>query len=137
MGCNARDERKSVVERSLKPIKGIDCSIYKRGGKLFVPRRTCKKCGSIGKVHKHHITYSPTKLVVLCVRCHKLITTINTIGAIVTHTKQDNVLRLKLWQWFIDADKVNLNGITDFLQIRYEFSSADITYIINAAKRVS
>ena len=41
----------------------------------------CIKCSSKNNIHRHHVTYDPEVIVLLCKRCHKLITNINTLVA--------------------------------------------------------
>lgn len=68
---------------------------------------TCVKCGSHEHLHRHHITYYPPNIVVLCRLCHSRITGLNTKGSLVaggnkvTRTEYTNRLRIVLWKWFI------------------------------------
>lgn len=38
----------------------------------------CAKCGSIVKVQKHHVTYEPEQIEMLCLFHHSFVTSINT-----------------------------------------------------------
>jgi len=66
----------------------------------------CIKCGKVFHLQKHHITYQPELVVFLCVKCHKQITMLNTIGSAVAggslkhRPNYTNRLRITLWRWF-------------------------------------
>ncbi len=67
----------------------------------------CVKCGSHERLHKHHITYKPPNIVILCKLCHSRITGLNTKGSLVAggnkykRVEYTNRLRMVLWSWFI------------------------------------
>jgi hypothetical protein len=92
-------------------------------------RKPCIRCKSTVKSTKHHITYEPELVVVLCDDCHSRITYINTVGAYATgisRTKEGNSvdvnrLRAKLWLWFRYYDGVlNKKVIVSFLAKTYK-----------------
>jgi hypothetical protein len=71
----------------------------------------CARCGVSYNLHRHHVTYNPPHLALLCFKCHKAITFINTVAAKMfgTHkkykTKMTNVVRLALWGEFIKGNR--------------------------------
>ncbi len=66
-------------------------------------KSTCVKCGSEGKLHRHHITYEPEKIVILCPHCHSIITSINTLYAKWSGVKLENFEREKLHLFFMQS----------------------------------
>jgi len=71
--------------------------------------RRCVKCGGKYKLERHHVIYKPEQVAVLCRRCHKLITAINTLAAQKYGTNKEkktaftNVVRLALWHGFLSG----------------------------------
>ena len=67
----------------------------------------CVKCKKRG-YEKHHITYKPEKLALLCTKCHEAITKINTLKSrsykkkLGYYKKLSNRMRWKLWRKFLD-----------------------------------
>jgi hypothetical protein len=63
----------------------------------------CEKCGSKNKLHVHHITYDPEVTCILCKRCHRVITNINTLIARNYNEKRKltNEQRIKLNDFFM------------------------------------
>ena len=72
----------------------------------------CIRCSGTDKLTGHHVTYNPETIVTLCLICHSKITFINTVGAYATGIKlkedeeQSNLLRTKLFMWFLICKKV-------------------------------
>lgn len=70
----------------------------------------CCKCGKTYYIHRHHVTYKPEVIKLLCRTCHKFVTSINTAGSLVaggnkiTRTVYTNKLRWALWDWFLKTD---------------------------------
>lgn len=88
--------------------------------------RKCVKCESKGKLHRHHITYSPPLMADLCPLCHSRVTGLNTKGSFVawgnkkTRPDYTNRLRLVLWNWFLktpwpDRRRVSQTEVRDIL----------------------
>lgn len=51
--------------------------------------------------HRHHITYKPEKIILLCPVCHSIITGLNTMASIVVEGKVSNKNRLKIFDYFM------------------------------------
>jgi hypothetical protein len=108
---------------------------------LFNLHRSCCCCGSRRKIHKHHVTYNPDRKVNLCAKCHRLITMINTVGAIATGTKLDNNVRTVLWDWFVRTNtqknvKFSINTVLVALGIKHCFSENDRLFIKKAGELI-
>lgn len=69
--------------------------------------RCCVKCGKRGRLERHHVTYKPEQIALLCRRCHALITSINAVAACKYGTNKEkktaftNVIRLAIWSGFL------------------------------------
>lgn len=69
--------------------------------------RECVKCKAKWGLQRHHVTYKPVKIALLCPRCHKAITLLNTVVGLEykTHRKwkveYTNVVRLAVWYGFL------------------------------------
>lgn len=69
--------------------------------------RYCVKCGKKYRLERHHVTYKPEQIALLCRKCHRLITTINFVASRKYGTNKEkktkftNVIRLALWTGFL------------------------------------
>lgn len=77
--------------------------------KFDTKSKRCVKCGKTYNLHRHHVTYHPPIIRLLCAGCHRKITEINTVAAKLfgtnkkTRVKFTNVVRLMLWQAYIEG----------------------------------
>lgn len=82
---------------------------------------SCFRCGRVGsgvnpktgyqyKLHIHHITYNPPKVVLLCPRCHSKITDINRKAVRLKGSSLDNSELNSLFNEFLNRGKA---GVTD------------------------
>jgi len=69
----------------------------------------CVKCKKEGKGRaQHHVTYYPEEISLLCFRCHKKITELNTaVSSILGNRKLTTKNRLFLWNMFIENGEIS------------------------------
>jgi hypothetical protein len=99
----------------------------------------CCRCASRSRLHRHHVTYIPEKIVMLCWLCHSRVTGLNTKGSLVaggnkiTRTDYTNKLRLVLWEYFMKTpwptgkrrmSKTDLRVILHKLNFKIELNSS-------------
>jgi hypothetical protein len=69
--------------------------------------RYCVKCGKKYRLERHHVTYKPEQIALLCRSCHRLITTINFVASRKYKTNKEtkreftNFVRLLMWTGFL------------------------------------
>ena len=63
----------------------------------------CIKCGAEQLLHRHHITYEPEYLALLCETCHIVITKINTAVAFKVG-KLSNEQRIAIYDFFLQSE---------------------------------
>ncbi len=72
----------------------------------------CQKCSKDRKCHRHHVTYEPERIEVICAFCHSLITAINTRYAKWKgKVKLTNAEREMLYGFFMATDKKILEAV--------------------------
>lgn len=100
---------------------------------------TCSKCRRKKRLIKHHITYTPSRVVRICPKCHGVITFINATAAIVLKRKLDNKDRVLLWLWSLDlSPDPSAEHIARAVGVpSYIFSKFDLLFISNARKSVT
>jgi len=100
-------------------------------------RTKCGRCGKYRACDRHHITYAPDITIRICRGCHKEITFINAIVAVLTNTKRDNITRLKTWIWFIEQKRaITINMVVEAFGSGRELTSREKKYVANAKKRL-
>jgi ribosomal protein S27AE len=116
--------------------KLIDALTKSIGTKPKRKARICVRCGSVNYLQRHHITYEPRKIAVICSKCHKLITLINTIASVVLGSKLSVDIRTKLWKWFVKFDgTVTTANVTGVLGCKdFKFTAAHYARISNRYK---
>ena len=91
---------KEKVEALLLDILGL---AFKNEARKY--RCKCHKCKeqkkSYAELDRHHIVYSPRKLVWLCRKCHNRITHLNGCKASEVYRKLNNKDRWEVWYKFI------------------------------------
>ena len=71
---------------------------------IKIKEKKCWKCNQVGK-DKHHITYIPEFLSVLCEVCHKEITYLNWLMSTYWQRSLTNLDRLKVYVQFLQEPK--------------------------------
>ena len=91
------------------------------------PVRCCIRCKSkTYRLDKHHIIYTPAKVVLLCRNCHIKVTNANSMAAIILNRKSTNTDRIKIWKWFLKFnDVITEDKVAKVFGINYTFSIAD------------
>jgi hypothetical protein len=87
----------------LKEVKGKKKVSTKSPARLKI-RWRCVKCGfSKGSLDRHHITYDPCLIALLCRTCHDKVTLLNTAVAKSTYPshKLSNEERKRVWEVFL------------------------------------
>lgn len=98
------------IQLLAKLLDGVKISVKTKTTRTTKNNWKCVKCKKDYYIHRHHVTYDPAVIKLLCRNCHGLITSINYVGSIVaggnkdTRTKYTNTLRWVLWKWFLKTD---------------------------------
>ena len=104
---------------------------------MFPAKVKCEKCKKYKPCDRHHVTYNPDVIVKICRTCHKKITLVNTIAAVLTKKKMDNILRAVCWLWFKEyKGKITTEAVAGFLKINVVLTQQQERFIKAAKKRM-
>ena len=99
-------------------------------------RWRCVKCDKTYGLDRHHITYKPAKIALLCRNCHVKITSVNMIASIILKRKLTNEDRIRLWKWFLGfKESITEVDVIKALGIDYTFTVADYAEYISMREK--